>query len=152
MLGVDWDGIFGFRFDQKVPFLEMLVQAWKYKEAKISRPVIEPKGYQFPEFNGDGTVKEMRLHKAMIDRINGDGVRPYTSFGAVPLMPEAGAERLIAPPVAFNTQKFRRADSLSDRNGPPPAVLGTATGRTNEPDGLGRLHLCRGSKPDPGAG
>jgi hypothetical protein len=32
LLGVDWDGIFGFRFDQKDPFIEMLVQTWKYKE------------------------------------------------------------------------------------------------------------------------
>ena len=152
LLGVDWDGIFGFRFDQKVPFLEMLVQAWKYKEAKISRPVIEPKGYQFPEFNGDGTVKEMRLHKAMIDRINGDGVRPYTSFGAVPLMPEAGAERLIAPPVAFNTQKF---------DGPTPYPIAMALhlpfleplpgGQTN-PTGWVGYTYAEARNPIPGQG
>ncbi len=106
LLGVDWDGIFGFRFDQTDPFIEMLVQTWKYKESGIKRPAIELKGYQFPEFNGDGTVGQPRLHKAMIDRITGEGVRPFTSFGAIPLLPEAGAERLIAPPVAFNTQKF----------------------------------------------
>ena len=105
LLGVDWDGIFGFRYDQKDPFIE-LVQALKYKESGIARPAIEPDGYQFPEFNGDGTVKQMRLHKAMIDRSTGEGIRPFSSFGAIPLLPEAGAERMIAPPVAFDTQTF----------------------------------------------
>jgi hypothetical protein len=106
LIGVDWDGIFGFRFDEKVPFLEKLVQTLKYKGTQIARPAIESEGYQFPEFNGDGSVKQLRLHKAMIDRITGTGVRPFTSFGAVPLLPDSGAERLVAPPVAFNTQKF----------------------------------------------
>jgi hypothetical protein len=106
LIGVDWDGIFGFRFDEKVPFLEKLVQNLKYKGTQIPRPAIEAEGYQFPEFNGDGSVKQIRLHKAMIDRITGTGIRPFTSFGAVPLLPDSGAERLIAPPVAFNSQKF----------------------------------------------
>jgi hypothetical protein len=106
LIGVDWDGIFGFRFDERIPFIEKLVQNLKYKWTRIPRPAIEPAGYQFPEFNGDGSVKQLRLHKAMIDRITGTGVRPFTSFGAVPLLPDSGAERLIAPPVAFNTQKF----------------------------------------------
>jgi hypothetical protein len=106
LIGVDWDGIFGFRFDEKVPFLEKLVQTLKYKGTQIPRPAIESEGYQFPEFNGDGSVKQLRLHKAMIDRITGTGVGPFTSFGAVPLLPDSGAERLVAPPVAFNTQKF----------------------------------------------
>src|SRR6516162_6878444 len=79
LIGVDWDGIFGFRFDERIPFIEKLVQNLKYKWTRIPRPAIEPAGYQFPEFNGDGSVKQLRLHKAMIDRITGTGVRPFTS-------------------------------------------------------------------------
>src|SRR5215472_2410766 len=56
LLGVDWDGIFGFRFDERVPFLEKLVQTLKYKGTQIPRPAIESEGYQFPEFDGDGSV------------------------------------------------------------------------------------------------
>ncbi|MBV8133433.1 MAG: hypothetical protein JO282_13115 [Alphaproteobacteria bacterium] len=152
LLGVDWDGIFGFRFDQKDPFVEMLVQHWKYKESDISRPTIEPEGYQFPEFNGDGTVKQMRLHKAMIDRITGEGIRPFTSFGAVPLLPEAGAERLIAPPVAFSTRKFE---------GPTPYPIQMALhlpfleplpgGQTN-PTGWVGYSYAEAANPIPGQG
>ncbi len=105
LLGVDWDGIFGFGYNQRDP-LETLVQAWKYKLSGIARPGIEPTGYQFPEFNPDGTVKQMRLHRAMIDRSTGEGIRPYTSFGAIPLLPEAGAERLIVPPLVYGSQNF----------------------------------------------
>jgi hypothetical protein len=116
LLGVDWDGIFGFGYDQKDP-LTMLVQAWKYKLAGIARPAIEADGYTFPEFNADGTVKQMRLHKAMIDRSTGEGIRPYTSFGAIPLLPEAGAERLIAPSLVYGSQSF---------GGPTPYPIGMA--------------------------
>jgi mono/diheme cytochrome c family protein len=42
----------------------------------------------------------------MIDRITGTGIRPYTSFGAIPLLPEPGADRLIAPDVAYDPQIF----------------------------------------------
>src|SRR5215472_3917615 len=115
-LGVDWDGIFGFGYDQKDP-LAMLVQAWKYKLSSIARPAIEADGYKFPEFNADGTVKQMRVHKAMIDRSTGEGIRPYTSFGAVPLLPEAGAERLIAPSLVYGSQNF---------SGPTPYPIGMA--------------------------
>jgi len=152
LLGMDWDGIFGFRFDRKDPFVEMLVQNWRYKETEIPRPAIEPEGYQFPEFNGDGTVKQMRLHKAMIDRITGDGIRPFTSFGAVPLLPEAGAERLIAAPVAFNTQTF---------DGPTPYPIAMALhlpfleplsgGQTN-PTGWVGYSYAEAANPIPGQG
>jgi hypothetical protein len=152
LLGVDWDGIFGFRFDQKDPFIEMLVQAWKYKETDVPRPAVEPEGYQFPEFNGDGTIKQMRLHKAMIDRITDEGVRPFTSFGAIPLLPEAGAERLIAPLVAFNTQTF---------DGPTPYPIAMALhlpfleplagGQTN-PTGWVGYSYAEAANPIPGQG
>jgi hypothetical protein len=44
LIGVDWDGIFGFRFDEKVPFLEKLIQTLKYKGTQIPRPAHEPEG------------------------------------------------------------------------------------------------------------
>ena len=152
LLGVDWDGIFGFRFDETVPFLEKLVQTLKYKGSQIPRPAIEPEGYRFPEFNGDGSVGPPRLHKAMIDRITGMGIRPFTSFGAVPLLPESGAERLIAPPVAFNTQKF---------DAPTPYPIGMAlhlpflaplsSGETN-PTGWVGYSYAEAANPIPGQG
>jgi hypothetical protein len=152
LLGVDWDGIFGFRFDQKVPFIEKLAQTWKYKGTRIPRPAIETAGYQFPEFNRDGTVERMRLHKAMIDRITGTGIRPFTSFGAVPLLPDSGAERLVAPPVAFNTQKF---------DGPTPYPIAMALhlpflpplldGETN-PTGWVGYSYAEAANPIPGQG
>jgi hypothetical protein len=117
LLGVDWDGIFGFRFDEQKPFFERLVLALKYRATGIKRPQIEAKGYEFPAFSGDGTVGPPRLHKALIDRITGDGIRPFPSFGAVPLLPETGAERLIVPQVAFKTQTFA---------GPTPYPIGMA--------------------------
>lgn len=152
LIGVDWDGIFGFRFDEKVPFLEKLIQTLKYKGTQIPRPAIEPEGYQFPEFNGDGSVKQIRLHKAIIDRITGTGVRPFTSFGAVPLLPDAGAEQLIAPRVAFNTQKF---------DGPTPYPIAMALhlpflpplleGETN-PTGWVGYSYAEAANPIPGQG
>jgi len=152
LIGVDWDGIFGFRFDEKVPFLEKLVQNLKYKGTQIPRPAIEPEGYQFPEFNGDGSVGPPRLHRAMIDRITGTGIRPFASFGAVPLLPDSGAERLIVPPVAFNTQKF---------DGPTPYPIAMAlhlpflpplfNGETN-PTGWVGYSYAEAANPIPGQG
>jgi hypothetical protein len=106
VLGVDWNGIFGFDFDRKDSHLEMLAKALEYRKSSIPEPGIEPDGYQFPELAADGTVKLTRLHKAMIDRSTGEGIRPLTSFGAVPLLPKSGADGLIAPPVAFDNQSF----------------------------------------------
>jgi hypothetical protein len=152
LLGVDWDGIFGFRFDQQEPLIVREVQALKYKETGIARPAIEPEGYQFPGFNGDGTVGPPQLHKAMIDRITGSGVRPFTSFGAVPLLPEDGAERLVAPLVAFKTQTFE---------GPTPYPIGMALhlpflepllgGQTN-PTGWAGYVYAEAANPIPGEG
>jgi hypothetical protein len=152
LLGVDWDGIFGFRFDEREPFIERLVQALKYKETGITRPAIEPEGYQFPEFNGDGTVGPPHLHKAMIDRITGNGVRPFMSFGAVPLLTEDGAERLVAPPVAFKTQTFE---------GPTPYPIGMALhlpllepvlGGQTKPTGWVGYAYAEAANPIPGEG
>jgi hypothetical protein len=152
LLGVDWDGIFGFRFDQQEPLIVREVQALKYKKTGIPRPAIEPEGYRFPEFNGDGTVGPPQLHKAMIDRITGSGVRPFLSFGAVPLLPEDGAERLIAPAVAFETQTFE---------GPTPYPIGMALhlplldpllgGQTN-PTGWAGYAYAEAANPIPGEG
>src|SRR5215472_5266453 len=152
LLGVDWDGIFGFRFDQQEPLIVREVQALKYKETGIPRPSIEPEGYRFPEFNGDGTVGPPQLHKAMIDRVTGSGVRPFTSFGAVPLLPENGAERLIAPQVAFKTQTFE---------GPTPYPIGMGLhlpsldpllgGQTN-PTGWAGYTYAEAVNPIPGEG
>jgi mono/diheme cytochrome c family protein len=151
LLGVDWDGIFGFRYDQRDPLVE-LVRAWKHKASGIARPAIEPGGYQFPEFNADGTVKQMRPHKAMIDRITGQGIRPFPSFGAIPLLPEPGAERLIVPLVAFGTQAF---------DGPTPYPIEMALqlplskpllqGETN-PTGWAGYVYAEAANPIPGYG
>jgi hypothetical protein len=151
LLGVDWDGIFGFGYDQKDP-LTMLVQAWKYKQSSIARPAIEPDGYRFPEFNADGTVKQMSLHKAMIDRTTGEGIRPYTSFGAIPLVPETGAERLIAPSLVYGSQNFA---------GPTPYPIGMAlrlpllkqlSGGQTTPTGWAGYVYAETANPIPGQG
>jgi hypothetical protein len=151
LLGVDWDGIFGFGYDQKDP-LAMLVQAWKYKLSGIARPAIEADGYKFPEFNADGTVQQMRLHKAMIDRSTGEGIRPYTSFGAIPLLPEAGAERLIAPLLVYGSQNF---------SGQTPYPIGMAlqlphlkslSGGLTSPTGWAGYVYAEAANPIPGQG
>jgi len=51
-------------------------------------------------------VKQETLYKPMVDRTTGQGIWPPTSFGAIPLLPEAGADRVIAPPIAFEAQPF----------------------------------------------
>jgi hypothetical protein len=106
LLGVDWDGIFGFGYQSYDPFIETFVQRLKYKASGIERPAIETEGYRLPMLAPDGTVRDTTLHKAIVDRITGSGVRPFTSFGAIPLLPETGAERLIAPDVAYYRQTF----------------------------------------------
>jgi hypothetical protein len=152
LLGVDWDAIFGFRFDQKEPLIVREVQALKYKETGIPRPAIEREGYLFPEFSGDGTVGRPRLHKAMIDRTTGSGVRPFTSFGAVPLLPEDGTDRLVAPSVAFKTQTFE---------GPTPYPIGMALhlpfpepllGGQTKPTGWAGYVYAEAANPIPGEG
>ena len=151
LLGVDWDGIFGFGYDQKDP-LEMLVQAWKYKLSGIARPAIEPMGYQFPEFNADGTVKQMRLHKAMIDRSTGEGIRPYTSFGAVPLLPEAGAERLIAPSLVYSSQIFSGPTSYPIEMALHLPLLKPLSGGQTTPTGWAGYVYAEAANPIPGQG
>jgi hypothetical protein len=106
VLGVDWDGIFGFDLERKDPHLQALIDLWKTYRTGIEQPKLEAEGYSFPELAADGSVRRMRLHRALIDRSTGEGIRPLSSFGAVPLLPEAGAERLIAPRAAFETQSF----------------------------------------------
>jgi hypothetical protein len=106
VLGVDWDGIFGFDLERKDPHLQALIDLWKTYRTGIEQPKLEAEGYRFPEFAPDGSVVQMRLHRALIDRSTGEGVRPLSSFGAMPLLPEAGAERLIAPRAAFESQSF----------------------------------------------
>ncbi|HET7882859.1 MAG TPA: hypothetical protein VFL55_18390 [Acetobacteraceae bacterium] len=106
LLGVDWDGIFGFGYQDYDPFIVTLIQKLKYQAAGIERPAIEPDGYRMPLLAVDGSVRETVLHKAMIDRITGSGIRPYSSFGAVPLLPETGADKVIAPASAFAAQTF----------------------------------------------
>ena len=103
-LGVDWGNIFGFDFDHKPSRVEALAKAVQYEKSGISQPAIEPAGYSLPALAADGTVRGTRLHKSMIDRTTGEGIRPLSSFGAIPLLPEAGAARLIAPSVAFDNQ------------------------------------------------
>ena len=100
LLGVDWDGILGFDYGYRDPFLQTFVEDLKYQAAGIARPPIETEGYTLPMLAPDGTVRETTQHKAMVDRITGIGIRPFTSFGAIPLLPAPGVDRLIAPTVA----------------------------------------------------
>lgn len=106
VLGVDWDGIFGFDFDRKPPISEVLFKDLEYKKSGLAAPKTEDNGYSMSELAADGTVRQTVLHKALIDRSTGAGIRPSTSFGAVPLLPETGAARVIAPAVAFDPQSF----------------------------------------------
>ena len=106
LLGVDWDGIFGRSYQERDAFIQTFVEDLKYQAAGIDRPPFETDGYSMPRLAADGTVREIIQYKAMVDRVTGTGIRPYTSFGAIPLQPEAGAERLIAPDVAYDPQSF----------------------------------------------
>jgi hypothetical protein len=106
VLGVDWDGIFGFDFDAKPPTSEVLLRQLEYHKSGIAAPKTEEPGYSLPVLAADGSFKQPVLHKALIDRSTGEGIRPFTSFGAVPLLPETGAAKLIAPSVAFDVQSF----------------------------------------------
>ncbi len=152
LLGVDWDRIFGFRYDQKDPFIEMLVQTWRYKESDIARPALEPQGYQFPELRADGTVKQTRLHQAMIDRSTGEGIRPFTSFGAIPLLPEAEAERLIAPAVAFDTQTFSGRTPYPIEMALHLPFLEPLLGGQTNPTGWAGYVYAEAANPIPGQG
>jgi len=137
VLGIDWDGIFGFDFDRKASRLEILAKELEYKKSGIPEPKIEADGYTLPELAADGTVKQTSLHKALIDRSTGEGIRPFTSFGAIPLLPESGATTLIAPPVAFDNQTF--ADPTSYPISPafrlPPPFPKPLTGGQTKPTG-----------------
>ena len=105
-LGVDWDGIYGFDSGRPETALETLAKELEYKQSGIPAPKIEAQGYQLPVLDPDGNVKQTVLHKAMTDRSTGEGIRPFTSFGAIPLLPDAGATRIVAPAVAFQPQTF----------------------------------------------
>jgi hypothetical protein len=105
-LGVDWDGIYGFGSGRPETYLEVLAKQLEYRESGIPEPKIEAQGYQFPLLNPDGSVRQTVLHKAMIDRTTGEGIRPFTSFGAIPLLPDTGATKIVAPAVAFDPQTF----------------------------------------------
>ena len=106
VLGFDWNRIFGFDFDRKDSRLETLAKALEYEKAGIPEPKTEAEGYKFPQLAADGTINGTVLHKAMIDRSTGEGIRPFTSFGAIPLLPDAGAAKVIAPAVAFDNETF----------------------------------------------
>ncbi|GGF47250.1 hypothetical protein GCM10011611_62080 [Aliidongia dinghuensis] len=106
VLGVDWDGIFGFDFDRKEPPLDAVVKGVEYAKSGIPEPKTEAQGYLFPVPAVDGSAQQMVLHKALIDRTTGEGIRPFTSFGAVPLLPDAGATKVVAPSAAFSSQTF----------------------------------------------
>jgi hypothetical protein len=106
LLGVDWNGIFGQSYQEGNSFIQTFIENLKYQAAGIDRPSIETDGYSMPMLAADGTVREMVQHRAMIDRMTGTGIRPFTGFGAIPLLPEPGADRLIAPDVAFDPQRF----------------------------------------------
>jgi|HubBroStandDraft_6_1064221.scaffolds.fasta_scaffold49455_1 hypothetical protein len=105
-LGVDWDGIYGFDSGRPETRLETLAKGMEYKESGIPEPKVEAQGYQFPVLGPDGSVRQTVQHKAMIDRSTGEGIRPFTSFGAIPLLPDTGATKIVAPAIAFDTQTF----------------------------------------------
>jgi hypothetical protein len=153
VIGVDWDGIFGFNFNRKDSIADALLKALEYKASGIPEPAIETNGYTVPELAADGSVKQTSLHKAMIDRSTGEGIRPYTSFGAVPLLPDAGATKLIAPSVAFDTQTFEGPTpypiSLAFRL--PPPLPKPLTGGQTKPTGWAGYVFAEAAGLDPGA-
>lgn len=107
ILGVDWDGIFGFENDREGHFLEF-VRSVRHAKSDLERPRIEEDGYEFPVLDPDGDTVSVRHHRAIVDRQTGSGVRPFTSFGAVPLLPERGVGKLVVPRVVYGDQLFRR--------------------------------------------
>jgi hypothetical protein len=137
VIGVDWNGIFGFDFEHKDSPAEALLKALEYMKAGIPRPALEATGYAFPELAADGTVKATSLHRALIDRSTGEGIRPFTSFGAVPLLPEAGAAGLVAPSVAFGVQNFEGPTPypISPPYRLPPPLPKPLTGGHTRPTG-----------------
>ncbi len=152
VLGVDWDGIFGFDFDRKVPASETLMKALEYKKSGISEPSIEGQGYSFPQLAADGTVKGTVLHKALIDRSTGEGIRPLVSFGAIPLLPDTGVAKVIAPPVAFDSQTFVDPTPypISMAFQLPPPFPKPLTGGETKPTGWAGYVFAQVASPLPG--
>jgi hypothetical protein len=152
VLGVDWDGIFGFDFDRKDPALETLLKTLEYGKSGIPEPKLEDKGYTFPQLGADGTVKQTLLHKALIDRTTGAGIRPFTSFGAIPLLPDAGAEKVVAPAVAFQAEIFADPTPYPISMAfqlPPPFPKPLAGGQT-KPTGWAGYVFAQVAPPVPG--
>lgn len=108
ILGLDWNGIFGFEEEEYSRFLEF-VRALRHRISGVERPEFDEEGYRFPVLAPDGSVRRLRHHKPIVDRTTDTGVRPFESFGAVPLLPEPGSDRLIAPQVVFDEQSFEGA-------------------------------------------
>ena len=152
VLGVDWDGIFGFDFGRKPPASENLLKDIEHEKSGIAPPNTEEQGYSLPELAADGTVRQTVLHKALIDRSTGEGIRPFTSFGAVPLLPEPGAEKVIAPPVAFDPQTFgeRTPYPISMAFHLPPPFPKPLAGGETKPTGWAGYVFAQVAAPLPG--
>ena len=152
VLGLDWDGIFGFDFDRKPPTSEVLLRDLEYKKSGIAAPKTEEHGYSLPVLAANGTVQQPVMHKALIDRSTGEGIRPFTSFGAVPLLPATGAAKVIAPPVAFDRQSFAAPTPYPISMAfhlPPPFPKPLATGDT-KPTGWAGYVFAQVAAPLPG--
>ncbi|HVY15505.1 MAG TPA: hypothetical protein VHB27_09760 [Rhodopila sp.] len=152
VLGIDWNGIFGFDSGREEPLIETLIRQLEYHKSDIPAPKIEAKGYTFPELNPDGSIRQTVMHKALIDRSTGEGIRPFSSFGAIPLLPDAGASRVIAPDVAFRDQTFTGPTPYPIALAfqlPPPFPKPLAGGQT-KPTGWAGYVFAQATAPIPG--
>ena len=112
LLGVDWDGIFGFQPRQKSLLLDAGVRV-KAGFGKISglfgpddigsgpyagKRVAAEEGYPNPLLTKDGAPA---IQLPLRDRFTGKAIDPYRAFGAIPLAKEAGASSFVAPAIAL---------------------------------------------------
>ena len=68
VLGVDWDGIFGYGYDRERSTLEVAARTFGYWKSGIPAPATDTKGYALRLLGADGSVKQETLHKPMVDR------------------------------------------------------------------------------------
>jgi mono/diheme cytochrome c family protein len=88
----------------------------------------------------------------LIDRTTGQGIRPFDSFGAIPLLPETGAAKVVAPAVAFDDQTFTDPTPypISLAFQLPPPFAKPLTGGVTRPTGWAGYVFAQVAAPLPG--
>lgn len=107
VLGVDWDGVFGFEPRQTSTLeagegrvKEILGLFGTEADEGEPRRVPSSQGYQNPLF---ASLRQVPLK----DRFTGGPINPFKAFGAIPVAAEAGASRLVAPKVVTQAEPIQ---------------------------------------------